>query len=69
MNLCRITRTFVTSDGLTVGRQAIAKLSSRWLVKPSSVELRLALILVITPTHPPPPGESSFEPLLDYLES
>ena len=39
----------------------IAKLSSCWLVKPSIAELRLALILVITPTHPHPPnpGESS----------
>ena len=35
----------------------IAKLSSSWLVKPSSVELRLALILVITPHPPPPPGK------------
>ena len=38
---------------------------------PNSVqfELRLTLILVITPTHPhqPTPGESRFEPLLDYL--
>ena len=50
----------------------IAKLSSSWLVQPSSGELRFALILVITPTttHPPPtPGENSFEPLLDYLGS
>ena len=31
----------------------------------SSVELSLALILIITP--PPTPGESIFEPLLDYL--
>ena len=38
----------------------VAKLSSSWLVQPSSVELRFALILVITPSHPPthhPQGE------------
>ena len=48
-------------------KASIAKLSSSWLVKPSSVELRLALIKVITltPTH----VKSRFEPLLDYLES
>ena len=45
----------------------IAKLSSSWLVQPSSAELRFALILVITPTHHPPTRESSFEPLLDCL--
>ena len=48
---------------------SIAQLSYSWLVKPSSVELRLALILVITPTTTPTPGESRFEPLLDYLGS
>ena len=34
----------------------IAKLSSSWLVQPSSAELRFALYLIIT-THPPPPPE------------
>ena len=29
----------------------MAKLSSSWLVTPSSVKLKLALLLVITPTH------------------
>ena len=49
----------------------IAKLSSSWLVQSSSAELRYALLLVITLTHPPPthPRESSFEPLLEYLGS
>ena len=39
------------------------------LIQPSSAELRFALILVITPTHPPTPWESIFQPLLDYLGS
>ena len=55
---------------IELSKNKIAKLSSSWLVKPSSVELSLALILVITPhPHPPTPGESIFEPLLDYLGS
>ena len=52
--------------------KTFAKLSSSWLVQPSSAELRFALILVITVTHPtthPPPGESSVLPLLDHLGS
>ena len=33
--------------------QFVANLSSSWLIQPSSAELRLALILVITPTQSP----------------
>ena len=39
---------------MNLNAQIIAKLSSSWLGKQSSVELRLALILVITPTPPTP---------------
>ena len=42
------------------------KLSSSWLVQPSSAELRFVLILVITT---PPTRDSSFDPLPDYLGS
>ena len=56
---------FGSSSTVIEWDKIVAKLSSSWLVKPSSVELSLALILVTTPT----PRESRFEPLLDYLGS
>ena len=46
-NIWHITHSLLMSE-----YKMFAKFSSSWLVKPSLVELRLALILFIIPTHP-----------------
>ena len=43
----------VSCDPLDLACVFVAKLSFSWLVQPSSVELRFALILVFIPTPPP----------------